>query len=83
MAQFKYKSTYPNDIQDVTLSKYNSELSNIGFKYGTDKCWVNANHKNYLCEDFMFHHNALQHEYQFRILDEELVKYRTNSSVEN
>jgi hypothetical protein len=55
MAQFKYKSTYPNDIQDVTLSKYNSELSNIGFKYGTDKCWVNANHKNYLyhMEEFM------------------------------
>ena len=29
MAQFKYKSTYPNDIQDVTLSKYNSEFKNI------------------------------------------------------
>jgi glycosyltransferase involved in cell wall biosynthesis len=41
-----------------------------------------ANNKGYLYEDFMFHHSALQHGYQFKILDEELVKYRTNSSVE-
>ena len=55
MAQFKYVNSYPEGINNVTLTQFKSELNDIAFKYGTDKCYINSNNKNYLVhlEEFM------------------------------
>lgn len=39
----------------MTSKKYHSELHEIGFKYGTDKCYINPDEKSYLhhYEDIM------------------------------
>jgi hypothetical protein len=57
MSQFIYikEINGVKDLTCVTSKKYYSELHEIGFKYGTDKCYINPDEKSYLhhYEDIM------------------------------